>query len=235
MKLKNSAGRSYFWQWDLCQKLIVEDDCACKEVHFCNGTSETSLVCLIEEVDGVRTAKVPNILLQTEGMLTAYLCTRTEDGTETKISQHFQVLPRAKPDDYVYTETEVLNYHHLAERIDQIEKNGISDKQIASAVEKYLDENPIDTGSKLTIGVVELLADKWVGSENLYSQVVSIDGVTPYSQVDLTPGVEQLAVFYEKDLTFVTENDDGVVTVHAIGQKPTNDYTIQVTIKEVSA
>lgn len=92
----------------------------------------------------------------------------------------------------------------------------------------------VDTGSKATIGVAELLADKWVGSGNLYSQIVTIDGVTENSQVDLTPSVEQLVVFYEKDLTFVTENEDGIVTVYAIGQKPTNDYMIQVTITEVS-
>lgn len=88
-------------------------------------------------------------------------------------------------------------------------------------------------GSSATIGTVNLVAAKWVGSENLYSQIVTIDGVTENSQVDLTPSVEQLVVFYEKDLTFVTENEDGVVTVYAIGQKPTNDYTIQVTITEV--
>lgn len=83
------------------------------------------------------------------------------------------------------------------------------------------------------IGEVTLIADGWNGEGNLYSQVVSIDGVTENSQVDLTPSVQQLAVFYEKDLTFVTENDGGVVTVYAIGQKPQNDYTIQVTITEV--
>lgn len=88
--------------------------------------------------------------------------------------------------------------------------------------------------SAAKIGVVDLLANKWVGEDNLYSQIVDIDGVTEYSQVDLTPGVEQLAVFYEKDLAFVTENEGGVVTVYAIGQKPTNDYTIQVTITEVN-
>ena len=111
--------------------------------------------------------------------------------------------------------------------------NGVSEEQIARAVADYLQENPIDTGSKATIGAVELLSNKWVGSGNLFSQVVSIDGVTENSQVDLTPDVEQLVVFYEKDLTFVTENDGGVVTVYAIGQKPENDYTIQVTITEV--
>ena len=83
------------------------------------------------------------------------------------------------------------------------------------------------------IANVELLAANWVGNANPYSQVVEIEGVTENSQVDLTPSVEQLVIFYEKDLGFVTENDDGVVTVYAIGQKPENDYTIQVTITEV--
>lgn len=95
---------------------------------------------------------------------------------------------------------------------------------------KDLGENP---GSVATIGEVTLMADDWVG-DGPYSQVVQIEGVTECSQVDLTPSVEQLSVFYHKDLAFVTENDGGVVTVYAIGQKPMNDYTIQVTITEVN-
>lgn len=83
------------------------------------------------------------------------------------------------------------------------------------------------------IGEVTLLADAWVGEDNLYSQVVNIEGVTENSQVDLTPDVQQLAVFYNKDISFVTENEGGVVTVYVIGQKPENDYTIQATITEV--
>ena len=88
--------------------------------------------------------------------------------------------------------------------------------------------------SNIRIANVNLLAANWVGDSNPYSQVVEIEGITPYSQVDLTPDVAQLVVFYEKDLTFVTENEDGVVTVFVIGQKPTNDYTVQVTITEVN-
>ena len=83
------------------------------------------------------------------------------------------------------------------------------------------------------IGWVTLLAEAWEGAENLYHQVVAIEGVTENSQVDLTPDVQQLTVFYEKDITFVTENVNGIVTVSVIGQKPANDYTIQVTITEV--
>ncbi len=110
----------------------------------------------------------------------------------------------------------------------------VPENKIAKAVSDYMEKNNICTA---TIGVVELLSEKWVAretEENLFHQVVSIDGVTESSQVTLTPSVEQLVIFYEKDLTFVTENEGGVVTVYAIGQKPTNDYMIQATITEVT-
>ena len=92
-------------------------------------------------------------------------------------------------------------------------------------------------GEKATpakIASVTLLASAWTGSDNLHSQVVSIDGVTQYSKIDLLPSVEQLAIFHNKDVAFVTENEDGVVTVYAIGDKPTLDYTMQVSITEVA-
>lgn len=93
--------------------------------------------------------------------------------------------------------------------------------------------NAVKDISTARIREVELRADMWKGEGHLYSQIVEIEGVTENMQVDLTPSAEQLAVFYEKDLTFVTENDGGVVTVYAIGQKLANDYTIQVTMTEV--
>lgn len=106
------------------------------------------------------------------------------------------------------------------------------DRFVITYTDNTTDTIPIHN-STARISNVTLLASKWEGKDHLYSQVVTIDGVTENSQVDLTPSVEQLVVFYEKDLTFVTENDGGVVTVYAIGQKPTNDYTIQATITEV--
>ena len=70
-------------------------------------------------------------------------------------------------------------------------------------------------------------------SKSLYSQVVEIEGVTENTKVDLTPSAGDLVDFYEKDLSFVTENDDCVVTVYCIGQMPEKTYTIQVTLTEV--
>ena len=111
--------------------------------------------------------------------------------------------------------------------IPQVVVGGLDAEEVEALIAKHL--------KVPKIGQVTLLANAWVGANNLYSQVVSIEGVTENSQVDLTPDVEQLAIFYEKDLSFVTENEGGVVTIYVIGQKPTKDYTIQVTITEVEA
>ena len=89
------------------------------------------------------------------------------------------------------------------------------------------------TAAKLT--AIELPAANWKGAESPYSQVVAVEGVSVNSKVDLQPSVEQLEIFHDKDIAFSTKNDGGVVTVYAIGDKPTNDYTIQATIMEVIA
>lgn len=94
--------------------------------------------------------------------------------------------------------------------------------------------NKPEVATAARIAEVTLRASAWTGTASPYSQRVIIEGITANSQVDLTPSVAQLAIFHQKDLAFVTENDDGVVTVYAIGDKPTNDYTMQVTITEVA-
>ena len=68
-----------------------------------------------------------------------------------------------------------------------------------------------------------------------YGQVVDVNNanITPNSKVDLQLSSEQMVIFYEKDLAFVAENEDGVVTVYCIGQIPENDYQLQATVMEV--
>lgn len=87
---------------------------------------------------------------------------------------------------------------------------------------------------QVRLSSVTLLASAWVGEGCRYSQVVEIDGVTALSQVDLKPSDEQLEIFRDKDIAFSTDNDNGVVTVTLVGEKPLNDYTMQVSVTEVS-
>lgn len=84
---------------------------------------------------------------------------------------------------------------------------------------------------------VTLYADRWEQTENEQrwhqEVVVANANITEYSKVDLQLTAEQIMAFYEKDLAFVAENEDGVVTVYCIGQVPENDYVIQATVSEV--
>lgn len=80
---------------------------------------------------------------------------------------------------------------------------------------------------------VTLLADRWVMDEKGYSQVVEVANVTPHSKVNFQPTNEQLDEFLYKILAFVAKNDNGTVTVYSVGDKPSGDHTIQITLKEV--
>lgn len=80
---------------------------------------------------------------------------------------------------------------------------------------------------------ITLNAADWIEGENMCYQVVQNDAFTQYSKVDLQPTVEQLAIFYEKDISFVTANVAGTVTVYCIGVKPSQNYVMQATITEV--
>jgi hypothetical protein len=69
-----------------------------------------------------------------------------------------------------------------------------------------------------------------------YGQTVNVNNavITERSKVDMQITSEQMVVFYQKGIAFVTENDEGVVTVYCVGKIPENDYTIPVVITEVA-
>lgn len=80
---------------------------------------------------------------------------------------------------------------------------------------------------------ITLRASMWAGNIDPYAQIITIEGSTEYSKVDLLPDADVLTELHDKDIAFLTENEDGVITVYAIGEKPTKDYTMQAVIKEV--
>ena len=111
---------------------------------------------------------------------------------------------------------------------DKAEMKSYIDSMVASSL------NELRALSVVKSTDVTLYASKWVETDGIYAQPLTINGtITALSKVDLQPSVEQLAIFYEKDITFVVENDNGTITVFCIGQKPANDYTMQVSITEV--
>ena len=115
--------------------------------------------------------------------------------------------------------------------VQEIEVKDMTSPELTPTIDNRLEtlENKVPRVSTVT-----LLASECTGDMSPYSQIVEIEGVTEYSQVDLKPDMEQLDIFYDKDISFVTENEDGIVTVYLIGKKPDNDYAMQVSITEVN-
>lgn len=126
-------GRDELFQWDINRKIIVSD-ASIDAVHYSNRTDDASLVVEVKEENGLRVADIPNILLQESWDINVYgYC----DGYYTKQAARIKVNPRTKPESYVYTETEVLNYNTVMEKIDKVENN------IGEAVNDYLIKNPV--------------------------------------------------------------------------------------------
>lgn len=75
----------------------------------------------------------------------------------------------------------------------------------------------------------------WTGDVSPYSQIVTVSGTTANSKVDLQP--EAIVIQQMVDdgtIALYIINDNGVLTAYAVGEKPTVEMTIQVTITEVN-
>lgn len=134
--------RKQFWQWDTGQRLIVNAD-VCSEVHFCNGTSDCSLVCEVYEEDGLRLVNVPNILLQVAKPIKVFAYVCDEDDHYTEHMRLFSVAARTKPDNYVYTETEILDYRRyetIARELNAQSKEYADNAGASAAVAKTLED-----------------------------------------------------------------------------------------------
>ena len=121
--------------------------------------------------------------------------------------------------------------------------NGIPRLKIGDGKHKFSDLPYMSVDSFIlpTPTTINLLGgDAWIpvnGYSDRYTQNITnqlAGKITANSKVDLQPTPEQLLQFTFKNVTFTTVNDNGNVTVCAIGVRPENDYSgIQVTITEV--
>lgn len=122
---------THLTQWDIDQTLVVEDSYILEHqgklpnFHFCNKNSESALVVETKlDEQGRITADVPNILLQQGTPIIAYVYIYGLDGVEgyakSLYTIRLPVRPRPKPDDYMYTETEILTWQRLEERMKKL-------------------------------------------------------------------------------------------------------------------
>ena len=212
-------------QWDVGRIIKVTNTNA-THIHLANQGDSKAVIMELENSQ----ALIPNYLLQTGKTLLAYAVV---NGVTIE-SKSFVVQKRERPENYVYDDDRRNYIYELISDAEEAVENANlaaqNANEAADKVQEYIDS--LAGTTRLTS--IVLPASAWkTEAENLHSQVVAVAGATPYSKVDLLPGVEQLAIFHNKDVAFVTENENGVVTVYAIGDKPLLDYTMQAQITEV--
>ena len=118
--MKILDGRTAFSQWDVDVKITADDLKVGDEVHFHNGTTQNALVLKAYQDGATVVVDVPNIFLTTHFSINAYRYIESAESSYTIQKHCFPVDRRPKPDDYVYTQTEVFQFEDLKKEIEDI-------------------------------------------------------------------------------------------------------------------
>ena len=104
---------SPLYQWDRNRQLRVDsvEIHSGFEVHCCHKDDSTSLVVKPIIEGNAMLVNIPNILLQRYGFLRVFVVVEGDTIFDTSL----YVMARPKPDDYIYTETEVYTVEKAVE------------------------------------------------------------------------------------------------------------------------
>lgn len=92
-----------------------------------------------------------------------------------------------------------------------------------------------NTGTPVKVTTIHAPAANWKGAVSPYSQTVELEEVSLGSKVDLQLDAGQLNILRSGSYSFVAGNEDGTITLYAIGDLPTEDLVFQATVTEVTA
>lgn len=140
------------YQWSVDVPVYVDSD---ETVQFAQVGAEETLIIEPQAYGEIFVCTIPNVLLQEAKDIFIYC-----EGECERVS----VIYRAKPDDYVYTETEVKDYDTLAAQIEELQEQ-------VDAIDGSFYELPV--ASQATLGGIKV-------GENL---TIAEDGTlaAPYS------------------------------------------------------
>ena len=106
---------------------------------------------------------------------------------------------------------------------------GCNDVKFVGGTWQTRDGSPL-----LRTGVITLTAASWEGDDP-YTQRVSVAGTTARSKVDMQPDATTIMAMMEDGVSAMyVANDNGDLTVYALGEAPSVDITVQVTVTEVA-
>lgn len=149
IRIKNGS----LFQWDI-NRIIEADDSENKicAIHCCQEGDEDALLLPFSRNGNKVEATIPNIFLQSAKSIYIYVVYQINEEVKTEYCKALSVIARQKPDDYIYEETEVLDYNLLKTQIMQAVENKADLDDTGKLNSKHLPEN-IVTSEKLTAAV----------------------------------------------------------------------------------
>lgn len=151
-------------QWDKDRKVIVTGLEGGAEVHFASPGDDHGAY--VVELTGGEAA-VPNILLTMAGVINVYVY----PADRTVFAAALPVMAREKPDDYIYTETEVLSYKTLDEKIGDLSK-------LTTAAKENLVAAINEAATKGTAAIYMRVADGFIeysGDGATWEKLIAVD------------------------------------------------------------
>lgn len=140
-------------QWDKDRKVIVTGFEGGAEVHFASPGDDHGAY--VVELTGGEAA-VPNILLTMAGVINVYVY----PADRTVFAAALPVMAREKPDDYIYTETEVLSYRKLADEIGDLTKLTTAAKEnLVAAINEAATKGTASVYMRVAEGYIEYSGD----------------------------------------------------------------------------
>lgn len=227
-------GRDKLYQWDSNIKLLVDENFGSIDaVHFASRFSRTSLSKKIVVENSVSYVVIPNILLTKSYDIFVYAYVHGDDGNYTKFEKTFEVISRPKPSDYVYTETDVLNYLTLSNRIDLLSEE-IGTSNVEHAI---IHDLPTDMVAQPQFSVVDYVntdldtvivkpALLTYGGRMFFPYTENIDGTT--ADLPTTSGDGVTAVKYRYFWDFNNSKVDDTVGIIAEKGSSYTDYNGEV-------
>lgn len=110
------------YQWDTARVIMCTppEGMRIDEIHVDNHTRKNAIVLDVYEESEYICANIPDVCLQKPHPLHVYAVMKIDGEENTIESATFTVIPRKKPEDYVYEEEEILRYSKLEEQINAL-------------------------------------------------------------------------------------------------------------------
>ena len=176
-------------------------------------------------------------------------------GTETAFNSSLAAVPshiadKTNPHEVTKTQVGLGNVDNVKQTpythvTDKSNPHGVTKAQVGLGnVDNTSDENkPVSAAQQNAINAckvkktgVTLTAAGWAGTASPYTQTVTISGITVNSKVDIQMDATALGVILDSGTSAIwMENNNGTITAKCIGDKPSADMSVQVTITEVTA